>query len=98
MLVVLLAAVAGMLAVGPAGAAPPAKAAPEADVGVHLSRMTMGYTYFNRPGATATEHDAEVKACAAEASWTRSYDEVINKGAGMGIAGALIRGALADAA
>ncbi len=41
----------------------------------NLATMTLGYSYFNRPGADMAAHDADVKACASEASKTQSIDE-----------------------
>lgn len=32
---------------------------------INLSRPTEGYLYFNRPGATIAQHDADVRTCAA---------------------------------
>lgn len=89
----------GALATTPALAlaAPAPKAADADGQGVHLSRMTMGYSYFNRPGASVPEHNADVLACLSQAVTTRSFDQVINNGANMGIAGMLIGGAIGDA-
>jgi hypothetical protein len=78
----------------PATAAP---AAPAASGDIHLSRMTMGYSYFNRPGATIAEHDIDVSACTAEASTTRSYDEVIGNYGGGGLLGVAIGSAFQNA-
>lgn len=41
---------------------------------VNIARMTMGYTYYNRVGATIADHDATVAACVKEASKVRSFD------------------------
>jgi hypothetical protein len=45
---------------------------------VTLGQMTLGYTYFNKPGADLKVHDADVKDCAAEAARTISFDEQVN--------------------
>lgn len=50
--------VAGLLAVSQ-------PAAGQSDDRVNLSRPTLGYTYFNRPGATIAQHDEDVRTCAA---------------------------------
>lgn len=34
----------------------------------NLTRPSQGYTYYNRPGSTIEEHNAEVRACAARAA------------------------------
>ena len=41
----------------------------------NLGVMTLGYTYFNHPGADIKAHDDAVMACAIQAAKTRSYDE-----------------------
>jgi hypothetical protein len=74
-----------------------ASAADEPSGGADLATMTMGYTYYNRPGADPKSHDAEVADCAAEAARTISYDEQIHNGASQGLMGALIGGALQHA-
>jgi hypothetical protein len=43
-----------------------------------LGQMTLGYTYFNKPGADLQVHDVDVKDCATEAARTISFDEQIN--------------------
>jgi hypothetical protein len=39
------------------------------------AQSTLGYTYFNRPGADMTAHNADVGACVDQAQRTRSWDE-----------------------
>lgn len=75
----------------------PAKADLPQESGVHLARMTLGFTYYNRVGATLGEHDTDVEACVGQAASTRSFDEVINNGASMGLAGAIIGGVMQNA-
>ncbi|WP_421737652.1 hypothetical protein [Caulobacter sp.] len=89
----------GALATTPvlALAAPAPKAADSDSPGVHLSRMTLGYSYFNQPGASIQDHNADVLACLSQAVTTRSFDQVINNGADMGLAGMFIGGALGKA-
>jgi hypothetical protein len=44
----------------------------------NLTRPTSGHTYFNRPGATIADHDADVRLCAAHAAGlTRAQDNVV---------------------
>ena len=57
---------------------------------VTIGHMTLGYSYFNKPGADLKTHDADVAACAAEAARTISFDEQLHTGAGQGIVGAII--------
>jgi len=80
--------------------------APTPDEPPSLGHMTLGYTYFNRPGADLKTHDTEVADCAAEAARTKSFDETMRTGAGQGLTGALLgsyiqsayhRGAVASA-
>jgi hypothetical protein len=52
-----------------------AASAQSTDTPANLGRMTLGYTYFNRPGADIQSHDDAVMACAALAAKTRSSDE-----------------------
>ncbi len=59
---------------------------------VNLAEMTLGYTYFNRPGATMEAHNQAVGACVIEASKTRSFDEQVNVVSG--VLGVLIENAL----
>lgn len=49
-----------------------AMAAPAGAAGVDISAMTPGYTYFNRPGADAITHDADVRDCAMQAITVQS--------------------------
>lgn len=44
-----------------------------------LSHMTMGYTYYNRPGYSLADHDADVMACATEAFKTQSFSAQVNR-------------------
>jgi len=44
---------------------------------INLARMTQGYTYYNRPGATREQHDADVRACALAAGQMHSVNELI---------------------
>ncbi|WP_443747478.1 hypothetical protein [Asticcacaulis solisilvae] len=50
-----------------------------ADV-IGMGNMTKGYTYYNLPGTSATDHTDAVKACAAEAYKVRSRDAEIQYG------------------
>lgn len=43
----------------------------------NLSHMTLGYSYYNRPGATAADHDSAVVACSTEALKVRSFDSQV---------------------
>jgi hypothetical protein len=65
---------------------------------ITLGHMTMGYNYFNRPGADLKAHDADVVACAAEAARTISFDEQLRTGAGQGVLGAIIGSYIESAA
>ena len=65
--------VVGALATGLAIVSPASAQQPETQV--NLGTMTLGYTYFNRPGADIAAHDAAVAACAAVAAKVHSYDE-----------------------
>lgn len=69
-----------------------------APVEFSLGRMTMGYTYYNRPGAELKAHDADVIACAADAARMLSVDEALHTGAAQGLVGALVGGAIQNAA
>ena len=42
---------------------------------VHLSRMTEGYSYFNRPAANWAAHDADARQCASIANQMQSEEE-----------------------
>lgn len=64
---------------------------------VNLSRMTLGYTYFNRSGADLAAHDKALTDCLVDASKVHSVDEQLNDNS-MGVLGNIIAGALADAA
>ncbi len=63
---------------------------------VNIGRMTMGYTYYNRPGATVAEHNADISACSIEAAKTRSMDEVLPGSSG-GLLGGLMSTSMAAA-
>ena len=82
--------VAALLASAPAdeGAAKP----------LNLSRPTSGYTYYNHPGASVAEQDRDLRLCVERASLVRSVDEQMGAGAGLGLIGQLLGGAIADAA
>lgn len=43
----------------------------------NLSHMTLGYSYYNRPGATPADHDGAVVACSTEALKVRSFDSQV---------------------
>lgn len=64
---------------------------------LNLGRMTAGYSYYNRPGADMAMHDRDVRACLADASNMRSFEDQLGGGPG-GLIGGLLSGALADAA
>jgi hypothetical protein len=65
---------------------------------VHLSRMTPGYSYFNRPGATWAAHDSDARECASVANQMQAEEER-NRGKGStGIVGALIENWIVGAA
>ena len=89
--------VLGLLMSGPALAKPKAaQEGPRASV----SRMTLGYTYYNRPGATLEQHNADVQACFEIAQQTYSVDEIYNSysaRSGDGLVGAAVGGALSTA-
>jgi hypothetical protein len=63
---------------------------------VNLSRMTMGYNYFNRAGASVADHDKAVIDCSREALKVRSFAD--QHQVGLGIVGVLLSQAMADAA
>ena len=65
---------------------------------VNLARMTLGYSYYNRPGADLATHNNELADCLAEATKVRSLDEQLHNGQGMGLVGALVGDALSSAA
>ena len=83
-----------------AGLAPPAHAATEeaAPPEPSLGSMTMGFTYFNRPGADLKTHDADVADCAAEGARTISADEQMHNGSNQGLVGLMVGGAIQSAA
>jgi hypothetical protein len=64
---------------------------------VRISRVTPGYTYFNRPGAAIGQHNADVKDCATIAATMQAQDER-TRGSVSGVAGALIENWIAGAA
>ena len=65
---------------------------------LNLSRATAGYTYFNRPAAGIAEHDRDLVLCIGHSSSVRSVDQQMGTGGGLGLIGALIGDAIADAA
>src|SRR5687768_14606467 len=67
-----------------------ASVATPAFAGADLTRSTGGYTYFNKPGADLEIHDAELRACVAEARKTSQPDTNSGAGAGYGLIGALV--------
>lgn len=64
---------------------------------VNLTRMTLGYSYYNRPGATLEQHHEAVAACAVEAAKTVSVDEQFRGAMGGGILPAILDEAFASA-
>ncbi|ATQ41990.1 hypothetical protein CSW64_05965 [Caulobacter mirabilis] len=64
------------------GASPVATSVPQASRPGDVAEMTLGYTYYNRPGATPASHDADVALCWGEAAKTVSNDELFTAGAG----------------
>jgi hypothetical protein len=80
-----------------AGALLAAGATDEAVKPLNLSRPTAGYTYYNRPGADLGAQEGDLLACVGHASSVRSVDQQMGSG-GTGLLGALIGGAIADAA
>jgi len=91
----ILAAAAGAAHAQIAAGAANAQATPAAAEPVNLARVTLGYTYFNRPGADLATHHAAVAACLVEADKMQAVDEQMPS---QGLLGALIQGAIADAA
>jgi hypothetical protein len=65
---------------------------------LHLSRMTLGYSYFNKAGAAFAEHDADILECAHLASKLVSLDTQMGGGAQYGLIGAIVGGLIAKAA
>ncbi|WP_040309732.1 hypothetical protein [Asticcacaulis biprosthecium] len=63
-----------------------------------LSKMTPGYTYYNKSGATIADHDVEVVACATEAMKVQSFGGQVNRATANGLLGFMISDALSDAA
>lgn len=57
---------------------------------VNIAQMTMGYTYFNRPGADLAALDHDLAECMTLARDARSLDAMIGNG---GIVGTMITGA-----
>jgi hypothetical protein len=49
----------------------------------NLAHMTLGYTYYNLPGATQADHDTVVAECAKEALKVRSIDSQVNFSGGL---------------
>ncbi|MDB5709384.1 MAG: hypothetical protein JWL96_1454 [Sphingomonas bacterium] len=64
---------------------------------LNLGRMTAGYSYYNRPRADMSLHNADVAACLADAANMRSFQEQLRGGMG-GLLGQIIAGAQADSA
>ncbi len=64
---------------------------------VRLARATLGYSYFNRPGADLQSHDAELAACLVQTSRMRSGDETGGTAQTPGVAGAIIGGLITNA-
>ncbi len=48
---------------------------PDAPANVNLSQMTLGYTYYNRPGADLAKHSEDVRECAVTAGAMHSTAE-----------------------
>lgn len=65
---------------------------------INISHMTLGYTYFNRAGATVERHNADLGSCMGEAVKTISADAMLSGGRNDGLVGNLIAGGLASAA
>jgi hypothetical protein len=42
---------------------------------VSLGRMTLGYSYYNRPGDDLVAHDADLLDCAAKAAPAKAFEE-----------------------
>ncbi len=94
-------AVAGLLAVvaGPAQAQLVTRAASDAGLatsepGVNLTRSSAGYTYFNRAGASQSQHDEALNICLADAKRMQQPDDngAAAAGAAGGLLGALVVG------
>jgi hypothetical protein len=49
-----------------------------APVQVHLGQPTTGFTFFNKPGATKTLHDSDLRGCLLDVKEVVSWDEYIN--------------------
>lgn len=56
---------------------------------VRIAQPSAGYTYFNKPGATIDDHEADVRSCLLDAKDVVSWDELIDNNRSL-IAGALI--------
>jgi hypothetical protein len=69
-------AIAALAVAGPLALTSPSAAAGEGDQAVNLGQMTLGHTYYNRPGASRQQHDADVAACAVAAGAMHSVAEV----------------------
>ena len=85
--------IAALAAASPASAEIGVEEAP-----LHLSRMTLGYSYFNRPGSSFAEHDADLVSCAQSASPVVSVDTQMGGGYQFGLVGGIVGGLLAGAA
>src|SRR5436305_256362 len=57
---------------------------------VTLGQMTLGYTYFNKPRADLTAHDADVKECAADAARALAVDDQLSNSHPAGLALAVV--------
>jgi hypothetical protein len=45
---------------------------------VRIAQPSEGYTYFNKPGATIDDHEADVRSCLLDAKDVVSWDELID--------------------
>ncbi len=50
---------------------------------VNLGQMTMGYTYYNRPGATMSQHDTAVAKCVQATTHVVSINHMIGNDQGL---------------
>lgn len=67
------------------------------DTELNLGRMTVGYSYFNKPFADTAMHNADLSACLADAANMRSFEEQLGP-IGVGILPELIGEARANSA
>jgi hypothetical protein len=63
---------------------------------VKITEVTSIYTYFNKPGATVTQHNSDVIACGVDATKVWSFDEFTNGLLHPGILSEMIGGMLAE--